>query len=62
MPTYLYSCPQHLEFEHIQSIKDPPLKECPMCKKDGVISEVKRLIAPSNFVLKGGGWASSGYK
>ena len=43
MPTYLYLCPVHGEFEeyHSMSIK---LEHCPTCEKGSVISEVKRLI------------------
>jgi putative FmdB family regulatory protein len=43
MPTYLYECPVHGEFEeyHSMSIK---LEHCPTCEKDSVTSEVKRLI------------------
>lgn len=43
MPTYLYECPVHGEFEefHSMSIK---LEHCPTCEKENVTSEVKRLI------------------
>jgi putative FmdB family regulatory protein len=51
------------EFEVIQSIKDLPLKECPTCIENGIKSPPpKKLISRSTFVLKGGSWASSGYK
>lgn len=63
MPTYMYICREHKEFEVQQSIKDPPLKKCPQCEKEGLKNPPpKRLISLSNFVLKGGGWASEGYK
>lgn len=47
MPTYLYECPVHGEFEefHSMSIK---LEHCPTCEKDAVVSEVKRLICGTN--------------
>ena len=31
MPTYIYSCPFHKEFEVQQSIKEEPLEKCPQC-------------------------------
>jgi putative FmdB family regulatory protein len=64
MPTYLYECPEHGEFEHQHSINDE-LKECPTCQAENRDSphKVKRLIAGgTNFILSGGGWASEGYK
>lgn len=62
MPVYCYSCEIHKEFETLQSIKDPPLQECPHCIKEGKKSgQPKKLISLSNFVLVGGGWAKQGY-
>lgn len=62
MPTYLYECPNHGEFEETHSIKEK-LEECPLCKKKGIISEVTRLISSgTSFVLTGGGWAKEGYE
>lgn len=62
MPTYLYECPVHKEFEVQQSIKDPPLQECPTCKKEGLKSAPpKKLIGLSSFILKGGCWAKDKY-
>jgi hypothetical protein len=47
MPTYLYFCEVHDEFEefHSASIK---LEHCPLCEKDNVKTEVKRLICGTN--------------
>lgn len=47
MPTYLYECPIHKEFEeyHSMSVK---LEHCPNCEKENIISEVKRLICGTN--------------
>lgn len=45
MPTYLYACEKHGEFEefHSMSIK---LEFCPLCKEEGNLeSPVKRLIS-----------------
>lgn len=61
MATYIYECSICGEFEATHSMKDV-LEECPKCKEENRISPVKRLIAPSSFVLLGGGWAREGYK
>lgn len=44
MPTYLYECPTHGEFEeyHSMSIK---LEKCPQCTAEGKDQEIKRLIS-----------------
>ncbi len=62
MPTYLYKCETHGEFEVSHSINDK-LTECPKCKEEGKEAQpVERLIAGgSSFILTGGGWASSNY-
>jgi putative FmdB family regulatory protein len=57
MPTYVYECKKCGELELEQSIKDPVLTCCPKCG-----GKMRRIIAGgTSFVLKGGGWASSGY-
>lgn len=62
MPTYLYECPVHGEFEHQHSITEI-LDFCPQCDDQKIQQLVKRLIAPgTGFILSGGGWASEGYK
>lgn len=69
MPTYLYECPIHGEFEHQHSINEE-LEYCPHCEEKGELEtgerhtfqKVKRLIAGgTSFVLAGGGWAKEGY-
>lgn len=45
MPTYLYLCPIHDEFEEYHSITTK-LTHCPKCKEAGKDQEIKRLIAP----------------
>lgn len=58
MPTYVYQCVLCMHrFEQEQKIKDEPLKECPKCGKQSLA----RLIGKTSFVLKGDGWASTGY-
>ena len=44
MPTYLYECPNHGEFEEFHSIKIT-LEDCPKCKEEGLEPQkLKRLI------------------
>lgn len=60
---YEYECTVCGVFEYTQSIKDEPLEECPTCKEKGIKSEKpKKLISLTSFQLRGGGWASEGYK
>lgn len=63
MPTYLYECPIHGEFEHQHSISEQ-LDECPTCIQENKSTpeKVKRLISGgTGFILSGGGWAKEGY-
>lgn len=67
MPTYLYECPDHGEFEYQHSINEQ-LDVCPVCEAEAQEEprqpcKVKRLISGgTGFILNGGGWASEGYK
>jgi putative FmdB family regulatory protein len=56
MPTYEYQCSKGHLFEAEQSIHDPALKRCRVCR-----AKATRLISASSFILKGGGWYSDGY-
>lgn len=63
MPTYLYECPIHGEFEHQHSISEE-LENCPICEKENKVTpeKVKRLIAGgTGFILNGSGWAKDNY-
>lgn len=61
MPTYLYKCEKHSEFEYEHSIKEK-LEFCPKCKEEGKSKEVTRLICPGvGFILTGSGWAKDNY-
>ena len=71
MPTYLYECPVHGEFEHQHSIKEE-LEYCPKCEEEAegdltlagrrTFQKVKRVIASgTNFILNGSGWAKDNY-
>lgn len=57
MPTYEYACKAcgH-QFEEIQKMSDPPIDECPKCHE----KQAQRLISQGNFILKGGGWYTTG--
>jgi len=55
MPTYLYACCEHGEFEEMHSITIV-LEHCPKCKEEGKETPVKRLIAsatPGTMELTG---------
>ena len=62
MPTYLYFCEIHKEFEIVHKITEI-IKECPKCKEEGLQPKIlKRLIiGGSGFVLAGSGWAKDSY-
>jgi putative FmdB family regulatory protein len=63
MPTYLYKCPIHGEFEYQHSIMEE-LDVCPICQEEGKLTpeKVERLIAGGGgFILNGGGWAKDNY-
>jgi len=52
MPIYEYECQKCKKvFEYTQSIKEPKKDVCEECG-----GPLERLISPSGFVLKGGGW------
>ena len=60
MPTYDYKCDTcDTIFEHFQSMKEEPLKEC-LCEKKG---SVKRLISNgTGIIFKGSGFYVTDYK
>ena len=63
MPTYLYRCEIHEEFEESHSILEK-LEYCPKCIEEGIDppKKVIRLIASgSTFILSGSGWARDNY-
>lgn len=62
MPTYVYQCELHGEFEENHSMSEK-LEYCPKCKEAGLEpKKVTRLIASNGtFILNGGGWAREGY-
>ena len=62
MPTYLYKCEIHDEFEVEHSI-NVLLKTCPKCKEEGLKpKKLTRLIASgTSFILNGSCWAKDNY-
>lgn len=59
MPIYEYRCEAcgH-EFEKLQKLSDPVIKDCPVCHE----TAVKKLISAAGFRLKGGGWYETDFK
>jgi len=59
MPIYEYQCQScgH-QFEKLQKISDPVLKQCPNCEKP----ELNKLISAAGFKLKGTGWYETDFK
>ncbi|HMO17526.1 MAG TPA: zinc ribbon domain-containing protein [Oligoflexia bacterium] len=58
MPTYEYKCYSCAhQFEIVQKISDPVLKDCPNCKDQ----TLKRLVSAPAFHLKGSGWYKTDY-
>jgi putative FmdB family regulatory protein len=53
MPIYEYTCSAcgH-QLEAMQSISEPPLRQCPKCRR----RSLKKLVSAAGFVLKGTGW------
>jgi putative FmdB family regulatory protein len=59
MPFYEYECTNcKFYVEALQKISDPPLEQCPSCKK----KTLKKLVSAPNFRLKGGGWYETDFK
>jgi len=57
MPLYAYRCSAcGSEEEHIERFSDPPKAACDACG-----GALERLLTPTAFHLKGGGWYKDGY-
>jgi len=67
MPLYVYKCPVCEETIEIRQKIDEPDPYCQMCwgdTKDGCDEnpiQMKRVISPTSFILKGKRWAKDGY-
>ncbi len=58
MPTYTYRCKQcGMEFDHFQSIADPPLQTCPSC--NGPLERV--ITGGAGLIFKGSGFYITDY-
>ncbi len=59
MPIYEYRCGAcgHQE-EFLQKISEPPLTECPVCRK----KTFNKLLSAAGFQLKGSGWYATDFK
>lgn len=58
MPMYEYECGAcGGRFEVLQKFSDPLLTECRLCHAGGV----RKVLSPTAFVLKGGGWYATEY-
>jgi putative FmdB family regulatory protein len=59
MPIYEYRCQScDHELEVMQKLSDPELNDCPACGEP----ELKKLISPVGFRLKGSGWYETDFK
>ena len=59
MPLYEYQCSAcKASWDELESVTAPPTITCPTCKTP----QAQRLMSPTSFRLKGGGWAKDGYK
>ncbi len=60
MPTYVYQCPKCDRIKEIfKSISESDKPE--YCGHLMEYIKMKKIIAPTNFILKGNGWAKDGY-
>ncbi len=58
MPIYEYECGScGGRFEVMQKFSDPVLTTCTLCKT----GTVRKVLAPTAFVLKGSGWYATDY-
>jgi putative FmdB family regulatory protein len=59
MPFYEYECTNcKFYVEALQKVSEPPLRQCPSCKKQ----TLKKLVSAPVFRLKGGGWYETDFK
>ena len=59
MPIYEYRCQScDHDLEVMQKLSDPELSDCPACGQP----QLKKLISPVSFRLKGSGWYETDFK
>ena len=64
MPIYTFQCEKcEHQFTRIQRMDDPnpPCSKADEDESDECGGETKKLMSPSSFHLKGGGWADENY-
>lgn len=61
MPTYEYQCQKcgH-RFSEFQRIVDPPIKNCPKCRKRNCVEQI--ISGGSGLIFKGSGFYVTDYK
>ncbi len=61
MPTYEYQCQKcgH-RFSEFQRIVDPPIKNCPKCRKRNCVEQI--ISGGSGLIFKGSGFYTTDYK
>jgi putative FmdB family regulatory protein len=58
MPVYEYECGKcGGRFEVIRKVSDPAILECSLCHA----ANVRKVLSPTAFVLKGSGWYATDY-
>ena len=58
MPVYEYECGScGGRLEVMKKFSDPPVTACTLCKAENV----RKLLSPPAFVLKGSGWYATDY-
>ena len=61
MPTYEYQCQKCKHcFSEFQRIVDPPIKDCPKCKKKDCVEQI--ISGGSGLIFKGSGFYETDYK
>jgi len=61
MPTYEYQCQKcgH-RFDVFQRIVDPPVRDCPKCRRKGCVEQL--ISGGSGLIFKGSGFYITDYK
>jgi putative FmdB family regulatory protein len=61
LPTYEYQCQKcgH-RFSEFQKITDPPMKNCPKCRKRNCVEQI--ISGGSGVIFKGSGFYATDYK